>query len=104
MAGPFTYCALGQLVCSSEIRCSVSTSANRDIVIDVDELFQFLHRHAFIDLVDAGVARPELHHLNPQGRDEASVGRAAAGLRPNDIDPDWVAFADRWRQSATSRS
>src|SRR5690606_5061779 len=43
------------------------------------EVVQFAQRYVFVDLVDAGVARPEFDDLGAGGCDEAAVAGAAGG-------------------------
>src|SRR3546814_66024 len=48
-------------------------------LVEIGQRFQVGHAHVLVDFVDAGVHRADLDALRAQRRDEARVGRAAAG-------------------------
>ena len=53
--------------------------ARSDVQVDARQLLERLELDVLVQLVDAGVDRPELDHLGADLGDEAAVGRAAGG-------------------------
>jgi len=51
----------------------------QDHTIQARQHQEFLHRHAFVDLVDRRVDRPELDDFRAEWCDEATIGCSAAG-------------------------